>query len=225
MPPLAPVPNVVRAKIGYTLGDDTGAGSRLFFKYTGGAPTAADLTTWASTIFDALTPLAAFCTVDKVFTSVVVQDLGTDIGFQGAHVGATPGTRAILDNPASAAVVFEHVVARHYRGGKPKAYMPLGAPVDLNTAQTWGAALVTEWSAAWTTFLLACTEGSPAGLHPVDHVNVSYYQGSTASIVGGAGYERGKTTLKPRVGGPHVDLVISSAARIRVGTQRRRVAA
>jgi hypothetical protein len=225
MPPLPPVPNTARIRIGYSIGADTSASSRLFYSYTGGPPTAPNLTTWATAVFTALGPLAAYMNSDKIFTSVTIQDLGSDLGLEGVATGVTPGTIAGHTLDAEACTVFEHSIARHYRGGKPKCFMPFGDSEDLASEQTWAGTYLAAVGASWNTFLAAIVAGAAAIEVPVHQVNVSYYQGSSAYDVGSGAYIRGKTRLTPRAGGPITDPVIASVPRARVGSQRRRLLA
>lgn len=222
MPPLAPAPFVCRINIGYKVGEDLNASSRFFVAYTGLAPSAAELTAWATAITGAEAGVKPFMSVQNSFEAVTIQDIGTDLGVEGVSTFPTTGTRAGLPVDASTSVVFQHRIARHYRGGKPKVYMPFGVADDLNDAQTWKGSFLGDLQTAWDAFRAAILTAAPAPLLPVQFVNVSYYQGSTAATTGGGAYVRGHTKLTPRIGGPVTDAILSSTARVKVGSQRRR---
>jgi hypothetical protein len=99
---------------------------------------------------------------DKIFTSVTIQDLGSDLGLEGVATGVTPGTIAGHTLDAEACTVFEHSIARHYRGGKPKCFMPFGDSEDLASEQTWAGTYLAAVGASWNTFLAAIVAGAAA---------------------------------------------------------------
>ena len=222
MAPLPYVPSVCRVALKYRVGNDLGAGSRIFAKYSGPPPSAADLNTWAAAAFTALAGLAPLTGPGKNYLGVVIQDLSSDVALEGVASGNVLGTRAGLDMAAETCATFAHTIARHYRGGKPKAYMPLGVAGDLYGEQAWNPAFIAAAQAGWNTFLAAVMAGAPSALAPVAQVNVSYYQGSSAYDVGSGAYVRGKTRLTHRAGGPIVDPVTASLIQTRLGSQRRR---
>lgn len=223
MPPLPAVPNVARVLIDYQISEDAGAGSRLFYKYTGSAPSAADLTTWADAIGAAFSHLAPITSNVTTYVGVTCQDLSTDSGLEGVFAGAVVGTRSGEPLAASTTAVCDHKVARHYRGGKPKAFMPFGNAADLASAAEWLPASLADFQSAWSDFLAAIVSGAPSSLNPVKQVNVSYFKGSSAYDVGSGDYVRGKTKLTPRTDGPITDDVVSSVIRPIPGSQRRRL--
>jgi hypothetical protein len=219
VPPLPPVPNVIRLQTRLTLDADLDVLNRWYLQYSGTAPTITQLNTlctnaatlWASTV-------AKYYMTDKTLVEVIIEDLGSVSGNTGTATVSHAGTEGLVDVPASSCVLLNYTVSRRYRGGKPRVYLPCLGGSDLTNAQTWGGGLFATIAADFDIWLVAIGAAFPSGMGFVGHVSVSYYDGFTVFITPGG---RARNISKARVT-PLVDLVTSTRANPRVSTQRRR---
>jgi hypothetical protein len=205
MPALPPVPNVIKAQLGWVLDLNDSAMAVLHFRYTGGPPAAPDCAAIAADIqAAAITNFRGqMVNLNKVGECRVV-DIASNTGHEGVGGTASAGTKAGNPNPASTCLVMNHHIARRYRGGKPRTYLPVGVNADLNSTGTWLGAFQTTMTTAWSNFITTCLAASSGGTSLTDFVSVSYY---------------GPSGVRPS---PVVDVVFQSTARQRLGTQRRR---
>lgn len=206
MPPLPPVADVVKYTQSWHISTNIKAESILHFSYTGSAPDgsacaalAADIQAAAVSEFKSLMNTSAFVGPGTIL------DLATNTGASGSGGTTTVGTRTGAGNPASTCVVMLHSIARRYRGGKPRTYLPFGVVGDFATQGTWDSTLLTAVASAWSSFITTAIAASSGGCDLSEFVNVSY-------VTGGA----------PRTT-PHVDTISASVPRIPIGTQRRRL--
>jgi len=223
VPPLPSVSGVVRVSVGYAIQLDKQAGFRFFLQFSDGPLDALEANTWATGVIAAATSLAPQSSNTITYNTATVQDLTSDLGVGATATGEHVGTLSGAPLPANASAVAEHQIARHYRGGKPKCFVPFGHADSLATDRTWLAASQAAFQSAWTAFLAAAIAARPIAISSATQVSVSYYKGSSAYDVGSGEYVRGKTRLTPRVGGPIVDPVISSNISPNLGSQRRRI--
>jgi hypothetical protein len=217
---LPDVPDVVRVELFYNADADTKALTRHYFGYTGGAPSGADAVTLAGEILAiAATAFAPMMNVNSALTDCQVTDLSSMTGGQGGAAGITAGSRAGGQIPPGAALVISHLIDRRYRGGKPRTYMPWGVSSDITSGGLWSLDFVADALAAWETFT-SNVEGQTGGSTVMGVLkNVSYYEGYTLGPASPGGYRKRIPT--PRVE-PIVDDVNSSAAKLLIGSQRRR---
>src|SRR5215469_2188623 len=114
MPPLPPVPNVLRIVV---QGNTSTAGEYpwanvLHFTYSGGAPTSANCATIAADVSAAWgAHMAAECPNTTVQNFVQVTDLTSATAGEGTSLTSTPGTRGDDEIPANAAVLISYPVA------------------------------------------------------------------------------------------------------------------
>lgn len=204
MTPRPPVPGVLKVTLNWSAENDTGAVTVFHLSYTGGPPSSANCATMAAAIqADAVTRfLALLNSEDSYVGPVTVLDLSSDMGGEGTGGDATNGTRAGDQLSAGTAVVVSKHVARHYRGGHPRSYLPLGSAGDI-VEGTWGSTFAGNVNTAWTDFINDCTSDG-TGCVITGEVSVSY-------VNGGA----------PRVT-PQKDPILSYTTNIVVGSQRRR---
>lgn len=204
--PLPPVPNCIKASINWQLDVNLGAMSNLHFLYTGGHPSgsdcaglAADIQAAAVTEFKPLIP-----SIVKLGL-VTVTDIDSTSGAQGTGGSITAGTRTGSSNDAASSVVMQHNIARRYRGGKPRSYAPFGVNADYNTMGTWQPTFLNTCASNWNAFITTCLAASVGTTVLAQYVNVSYFSGKA---------------LRPT---PHTDPIVTTTARTRVGSQRRRL--
>lgn len=220
MPRLAFVPNVCKAQLQWQNDSGNTLYNNVFLKYSGGPPDASEALTLAEAVFTAAGNFAGDCHTTVVLTGCRVTDLSSDETGDALHSGSTTGTLEGGDLPSSTSALLNFTIGRRYRGGKPRNYFPFGDDSKLADPRTWSGGFITSVTADWSTFIGAVL-GTVAGSTTVTtHVNVSYYSGSTGSIVDGG--NRGKTTPTRRTD-PQVDDIIGFSMAPRLGTQRRRL--
>lgn len=216
MPPLPPVPSVLKVILGYT-GPDTDAANILHFHYTGAAPTTAAMNALATDISTAWNAhLAAGTTFEYNLTSVETIDLASATGASGLNTTSHIGTDTNPIMSAQAAFVVKKKIARRYRGGHGKTFLPPPGAVNLNDLGHWTASFVTNNTARYVAFIAAIVAQADV---PIDtEVQVSYYSGFT-NVTTSSGRMKAKPTLRVS---PVVDTVTSVLGDSRVGSQRRR---
>lgn len=220
MTALPPVPNVLKIEYDWTIGEDMTALTRFHVRYTGGPPSGADCNTLAGDHFTtASTDLLPLLSTANALAEVRVVDLSSASGAQGVHVGPASGSRSGAGMFAQACLLVNEHIARRYRGGKPRMYLPLGIASDLADPQTWSSAFLTPatvgvfaWYVAFIAFLAGTTQC-------VALVNLSYYSGFTNVPYGSPTKYRRTPTVRSS---PVVDDIQTLSIRSKVATQRRR---
>lgn len=222
MTALPPVPQVVRVHLGWQVGNDSSAGSRLYWRYSGPAPTGAQCDGIASAFQTQIRDLwLGLLALSNNQTEIVVTDLSTNSGRSGEVPGAGQGTRAGEPLPANACLLMNHHIARRYRGGKPRTYLPFGVQHDLQSAQRWTSEALTEFGNQFNTLVSEINGKSFEATKLEEHVNVSYYAGTEWVPFGNEGHS--KPIAKKRTT-PFVDSIGSSSPNGIFGSQRRRLA-
>lgn len=205
MTPLPPVTNVLKYTQDFHIGSNLLAECIFHFQYTGGPPSAGDCQTLAADIQgSAATNFKTHMSNLSYVGLGTVLDLNSDTGADGQGGTVTEGTLSTLANPASTALVVNHSIARRYRGGKPRSYLPFGTANELNSPGTWTSTFASASVASFGTWITACLAFSSGGTSISEYVSVSYFSGGAMRVT------------------PHVDPIVNSLPRTRVGTQRRR---
>lgn len=222
MPALPDVDKVVKIDCVHSYGSDTDVLSRFFLRYGGTAPTVDQLNTFCAAIGASWSAnLASLANEAQVSLQLVqATDLTSPTASQGENAAAFPGSRAGVDLPADTSAVIGYEIARRYRGGHPRGYWPFGSQPDLQTPQTWTDAFQTAVDEGILGFMNENVTSGWTASGIIDHVNVSYYSGFT--VVTSPTTHRARNVPTPRVT-PLVDVVGGYEARIRVGSQRRRL--
>jgi hypothetical protein len=221
MPPLPSPGLVVRAN--FQISDESGvpAGSRIFLTYHGSPPNQSVVDSIASGIASAWNSnLAAMTATTDTLDFVEVQDLSSDTGLVGTAAPADAGTRTGTALPASVAANIQHIIGRHYRGGKPKTFLRSGVIGDLHATSTndWSAAFISDLKTAWQAFIGEVLGISGANLSNI--VNISYYNGFTSVLNPVTGRTRDVPKLRDT---PIVDTVTDALVHAKLGSQRRRL--
>lgn len=220
MPPLPNVPGVLRVQLKHTVAEDTDAIVHLYFTYTGAAPSSAALSTMAGTVRGAWnTGIKAFASTQVKLVEVVITDLTSASSGVGVDSTSVTGTKSGLANAGAVALLMNYVIARRYRGGKPRSYLPYFAAGDMDDQQTWTPATTASFLAAWNTFIGATIAAAPGGATITGQVNVSYYNGFTS--VQNPVTLRWRQVNTPRVA-PVVDAIVGTKVNPRPATVRRR---
>lgn len=224
MPPLPAAPKVVQLAFQTSSGDGEPVFiNRLHFSYTGTAPTSGQLESFAATVLTAwASALCPSMSTEKVAAGCVAIDLSSPTSATAAVTGATAGALTGLKVPDDAAFVMSATVARRYRGGHPRSYLPLGDATSLSTARSWTSGFMAAVVTAWAGFVTALEGAGWAGAGTLGMVNVAYYHGYTL-VTYPSGRSRDVPTVRP--GGPLIDPIVGYVPRARLGSQRRRIGA
>lgn len=219
-----PLPDVpcVRCRLIYTQTDSFDAGSRFYLSYSGSAPSGANCATLASDIASAWSSdLAGQFTTNWVLTEVDVLDIATTSGLSGQWTGSHAGSNAGPILTAAAATNVEFGIARRYRGGKPRMFLPAASHNETVDPGHWSSAYTSGVQTAVGTFFTALEALSIGSMGTLQHVNLSYYHGFT-NITNGSGRTRAVPKYKDTA--TH-DNVTGYFAKALIGSQKRRRAA
>lgn len=217
-PPL-PASPVMRVRLDYTQSDGAKGGSRFYLGYAGASPTPGNCATLASDIASAWSSeLASSANEGWALTEIDVLDIASISGASGQWAGNEPGTVAGADMPAQTAINVEFGIARRYRGGKPRMFLPPNVQANTADASHWSASLVTGVNTAMAAFFSNIEALSIGAVGALTHVNVSYYSGFT-NITNSSGRTRAVPTYRHTA---LVDTVESYITKAEFGSQRRR---
>lgn len=220
MPALPVVPNVLKLTLGWTIGGDSTAETVTHWQYSGGAPNSADCITLAALFLSgAAAHFPAEMPTNCRLASATVLDLASSTGAEGTSTSGFVGTRTGAQMSGGTCFVVNHQIARRYRGGKPKSFLPFGVAGDLSDPQHWSSTFTAAAGGAWGT-VQGGFIGSAGGTTTITHqVNVSYYQGVNPPTT----LPSGRVKQSPKLrSSPVVDVVVASAGSTRPGSQRRR---
>lgn len=220
-PPLPDNPTL-RVALKYTQSDGLAGGQRLFFNYTGSAPTSAQISALATYIggTDWQDELGGAVNEDWTLVEVDIIDITTDSGNAGSWTGEKAGTRSGTPMPAQTAANIEFDVPLRYRGGKPRTYLPPGVTTDMANPSTFASGYYDLVTSGFTSFIAGIVA---TGIHTADdltHVNLSYYKGYNTSTPPwrGPGYK-----YPPRYRDTAVSTPITAYnCKSEIGTQKRR---
>lgn len=220
MPRLPFVSDVVRAQLQWQNDSGNLMYSNIYLQYEGGPPNASEALGLAEAIFTAAEQFVGDCHTTVVLVGVRVTDLSADDTGDALHAGVSTGTLEGGDLPSSTSALLNFTIGRRYRGGKPRNYFPFGDDTKLADPRTWSGGFVTAVEDDWSVFIGAVLGTVVGSTTLTAHVNVSYYSGSTGSVIDGG--TRGKTTPTRRAT-PQVDAIIGVSMAPRLATQRRRL--
>jgi hypothetical protein len=225
MPPLPSPGSVLRVE--FETGGDASqpAGSRFYLQYSSGPPDTADLNTLASAVSAAWgTHIAPRVANTEKLESVTITDLSSDTGAVGTWEGTVDGTNSGAPLIASAAALVNHVIARRYRGGRPRTYVRAGTATDLENENTWSSTFLGEMLTAWQAWIAEILATTGIGITSLQIVNVGYYEGFLAHEYPSGRYKNIAQLRKvDGVPTPNVDPVTSSTVATKIGSQRRRL--
>lgn len=221
MTPLPPAPGVLKVSFDFVIGLDQSATSRLFFKYTGSAPSAADcvsLAASAKSLADSefLPLMIPACAIN----SCTVTDLASDTGADGTSGTQEVGSRGGSELPAGVATLVDYQISRRYRGGKPRSYWVFGTTTDLANASTWNTSFTDAVASGVEAFISGFTGTTVDTTVVGAHCNVSYY-GPPNVVITNPVTGRARTVSTKRAE-PIVDVVNSLTVPLKPSSQRRR---
>lgn len=211
MPRLPDVPNVLKVELIYSNGGGP-AVNLLHFLWSGSAPSATDCSAIAAGVAaqwqSYILPLLS---TNLILEDCVVTDLSSSTSATGAsHIGvAGADGNPVLD--AAASIVLSHKIARRYRGGHPRTYLPGIVQTALSDVRTIGASLVTTLDAAFANFLS-------------HFVGTGFGATSIGAFVAVSYVDKTVNPVAPfRRVSPLVENVVSTGTQKRLCTQRRRL--
>lgn len=218
MPALPSPGAIIQTEMLWAVDDDTSALTRLFFEYTGGAPSQSALSSFCTDVDAAVsTYLAQLFLATTIGKGTRVTDLSSDTGNQAESSATTPGTRTGSRLSPGTAVVLSYDIPRRYRGGHPRSYLPFGASADVSTGGEWSGAFTTAVETQWVQFVTAVLANAHVAL---DHaVSVSYYKGTDSFIDPRTGRAVNKPIVRTT---PQVNNITGFVAKAKIGSQRRR---
>jgi len=202
------------------LGDGTLAISRFFERYSGTAPSNADLATFCAAVGTAWgANLKSLMDTGGALLEVDAIDLSSSTGAGGSSVSTISGTRGASFIGGSSCLVTSYRIARRFRGGHSRGYWPFGIQTDLNDRNTWKSTFTSAALTGFNAFFTAVAAAGWGAAGTVDHVTVSYYSGFSVVTNPITHRARNVPTLR---GTPVVDAVQSVFCNAQLGSQRRR---
>lgn len=212
----------MRVRLDYTDADGALAGSRFFLSYTGSAPTSGNCATLATDIAAAwATHIGPLVQENYSLTEIDVIDIASYSGASGQWIGNNPGGDTGAAIASQVATNVEFGIARRYRGGKPRMYLPAASVAAKLNDGNWTSSFVTEYNAAIAAFFAEIAALDVGSVGTLAHVNLSYYSGFT-NHTSTSGRERAVPTYRSAA---LVDVVNGYITKARMGSQRRRRAA
>lgn len=194
-------------------------GCRFYLSYSGSAPTGANCTSLATSVQSAWgTNLKTQTTSNFVLNEVDVLDIATNSGLSGQWTGTVAGTAGGTPLPVNCATNIEFGIARRYRGGKPRMFLPPGNAASTANQNSWTSAYITATNTGVTAFFAALAALSIGSMGTLQHVNLSYYHGFT-NITNSSGRERAVPTY--RATALH-DNITGYSTKTIIGSQKRR---
>jgi hypothetical protein len=220
-PALPAVASTLRVQMKHTWATDADLMCRFYVQYAATEGTAAEYATFATAVATAWNSnLAAIISSQVTLVEVIVEDLTSSSAPSGTWTGSHAGTESSGTIPTSVATLLNFTIARRYRGGKPRMYLPPPGNSQLTSSVQWTSAFITAAESAWTAFIAAVVGAGWSGSGTLAQVNVSYYEGFTP-FEGPTG--RYRNIAKLRTAGPAIDTITGSSVNARPANQRRRL--
>lgn len=213
----------MRVRLDYDSAGGGKAGNRFYLSYAGAAPTAANCATLASDIATAWSSnLASLISSSFALKEVDVLDIASLTGLSGNWTGSENGTDGSTVIPANVATNIEYNIARRYRGGKPRLFLPSPGSDAMANQDQWSTTFVTNCNTGVSAFFAAIAALSIGAVGTLAHVNLSYYTGFK-NITNSSGRERAvpqyrAAALVDSISGYSTKGVISSQRRRRTAT-------
>jgi hypothetical protein len=209
----------LRVRLDYVNADGSEAGSRFFLSYAGAAPTAGNCITLATDIATAWSSnLGGQVSDDWALQQVDVLDIASVSGASGQWTGHDVGGETGTAVPSQCAVNIEFGIARRYRGGKPRMFLPGPSQGQLLDSAHWTTGYQSACQTAVGAFFTAIEALSVGAVGALGHVNLSYYTGFK-NITNSSGRERAVPQYRTAA---QLDTVNTYNVKAVVGSQRRR---
>ena len=194
-------------------------GFSLFYSFSGAlsVPNANTLATQASGAWS--NDMKVLQSTTQQLASVQVIDLTTKSSAAGMNTTVIAGTRAGQELPIDCCTLVNYKIARRYRGGKPRTYLPCGIAGDILDGRHWTVGYSASFEAGFTQFLLDI-KAINVGQGTMGQVNVGYFHGFTSVQDPLTKRWRNVPTLASPT---NVDPIVSQTMNPVVGSQRRRL--
>src|SRR5208282_1521672 len=135
----------MRVRFIWNEGAEGEGGVRLYFGYSGSAPTGPNCVTLASDMAAAwASHISPIMGSNVVLNEVDVLDIATDSGASGQWSGSDAGGNSAPFLPWNVATNVEFGIGRRYRGGKPRMYLPPLTASGLADQRSWNSGSVTS---------------------------------------------------------------------------------
>jgi hypothetical protein len=211
---------VIRIRHLFDTGGPQPIGVHCYQAYTGSAPDSAQLIALATAVYPHMTAdLDSLATTGLNFAGVQCNDLSVSPSSVGEFDFVTAGARAGAIPTIDTCLTTRWVIARAYRGGKPKSFWPFGIVADLANPSTWDSTITGDFLTQWAIYQGHLNGLTAGGVTLQEQVSVSYFKGLTARIKPSTG--RTYYVGTPRAV-PLVEPVIGVIPDTRIGSQRRR---
>lgn len=204
MAPLPPVPGVCKVALTGTL-DLIPIATVFHMGYQGPPPTGQTLEAAAQETMDQWNAylIAHMCNT-TVYQLATWTDLSSETGAVGVFEQTLTGAASGVAVPNSVQLVVSKAIARRYRGGRPRTYIPGLPSTQLVSQTTWASAFAVTIADAWSTFISGIS-GSVSVPFTTGEVCVHYVKNGLP------------------LPAPLVDSTHGATARTLVGTLRRRL--
>jgi hypothetical protein len=214
MPPLPPVPNVIKVVSSSKVRDSL-CENIFHITWSGATPGTGTLSTWLT---DVWVPAwdAIFSAEASSFAATIeheATDLTSDTGASAIVADTTAGGRTGDNAPGSACVLVSWDIARRYRGGHPRSYFPFGTAGTYGATSTkfWDTGFIADVQSLIDTWLAAVQGHDISGTEFSTLVNLSYY---SKEITPTPPYRRVT---------PITDAITAGTVKDRICSQRRRL--
>lgn len=205
MPPLPDAARVIKIEWIGTV-STTAFTCRLHALYTGGPPSDSalvDLDTAQGATLDR--PFNHECGANMELTSRTYTDLTSPTAAFASVPKAVGGTTGGTPYPANVAAVINFKIARRYRGGHPRMYMPGMSSGSALSESQWTSSFVTNLQNDWLAVIAGLNGYSSPTIASLTCVNLSYFSGGALRS------------------SPITDPILTASAQQRICTQRRRL--
>lgn len=219
MAPLPSVPKTIRVTLHTQALGGAVALTRFHQAYTS-AVSAVDATTLCGTLASSWnTRLAPITGLNYTLIATQILDLGSDTGVDVVVPVSHVGTAVANGVPAACCFIMSAHVAKRYRGGHSRVYIPGMYFPDLADVNTWSTTFQGTVSTAWTGIISDLQTSPPAGVGALSSVTVHQYSSNLADFGGIA-----PSTKKPPwpLANPVTYPVTGWSSNPQVGSQRRR---
>jgi hypothetical protein len=217
--PALPSVNAIKLNVAWQVDADTLAQTIHYWTFSGGAASA-DLASFAAAaVSQGASHFGSLVGNAVGMLSATARDLSSAMGQEGTGGSPWVGTRGTARLAPATAAVVSHFIGRHYRGGKPRTYLPAGVSADVVAAGTWDPAFVTAVESGWGAWVAALNGSTYGALNITALSNVSYFGPPNRIITGSTGRVRTVSTVRST---PIVDRITGHTVRSIIGSQRRR---
>jgi hypothetical protein len=204
--PLPLVPLVVKLSYTFSYGSDATVMTHLYWQGGAGSPTTTDLTAFANLAKTSYETYGVASQTNQVtLRKIHAVYLGDTTGASVDVTTADTGSRSGGPLAANVAVLVNLKIARRYRGGHPRIYLPWGSATDILDPQHWTSGALSQFQTSINSIVTQLQGFSGSSFATPTLCSVSYYHNKAL-----------RTT-------PVVDSVSATPVSSTPGSQRRRL--